>query len=193
MEGIKFSPGKVDKDTPKERPIFIAYTPYHPGFIAKAKQLNGKWSEKLGGWYFDPRDESEVRRIVEEVYGYNELEMPDLVQVVITLVGDGVNFADDCFICGRQVARRAYRDYAVKLGDGVIVIKGAFPRSGGSSKYPRLLNNSSEQVTLLVRDVPRKLAEREVARYQDVKIFETDVSTDTIRRVLEDKALFGTK
>jgi hypothetical protein len=63
---------------------------------------------------------------------------------------------DELLFGGRVIARRRYRDAAVLLGEGVIILSGGFPSRGGSMKHPRLA--PLDNTILQVRDVPVSLA-----------------------------------
>lgn len=179
METIKFGSGTF-KDG---RKAFWVYSPFHPDFPAAARGLGGKWSAEKSGWYFDARDEDAVRRLVRDLYGFDEYERPDLVQVVLHYPE---LYGEDLFEVGRQLARRAARDYAVRLGDGVILLGGTFSRSGGSRNHPSL---NGRGIVLLVRDVPRALA----STLAEAQIFEADATAEQIRGVLAAQELTGTR
>jgi hypothetical protein len=140
-----------------------ATTPYHPEFPAAAKRLGGRWSAAQKSWSFDGRDEAKVRELVREIYGTDDSAEADLVTVRYTVTAHDAGRAE-LYVCGRQVARRAGRDWVVKLGDGVVVVDGGFPSSGGSMKYPTIMGTDT---VVEVRDVPRRLAEAEDAEIVD--------------------------
>lgn len=133
-------------------------SPYHPDFVAKAHDLNGKFINGL--WAFDARDRARVEAACRDVYG-TAGEATATATVRLDL--DSWESTRAAFACGREVASRASRDYGVRLGEGVVVLEGGFPASGGSVKNPAL--SPRPGTVLEVRDVPLGLAEREAARY----------------------------
>jgi hypothetical protein len=71
----------------------------------------------------------------------------------------------ELYVAGRCVARRPARDAAVRLGPGVVVVRGGFCTTGGSAKRPAL---APEDGTILeIRGVPRPAAEAERQRYPE--------------------------
>jgi len=124
----------------------VVRSPYHPDFVTGARKLNGKWNDVA--WLFDTRDEQRVRSLMVKVYGTDgsPVETKDITVIV------NAHTNNPYFDYGRMIVERRGRDASVKLGDGVVILEGDFPRSCGSMKYPGLLSNG--EVTLEVRDVP---------------------------------------
>lgn len=129
-------------------------SPYHPSFVSGARKLNGKWN--TGQWEFDMRDKGRVHSLMLRVYGTNGEDNPELTDVTVVLDAHAPN---PFFAYGKEIASRPSRDARVRLGDGVVVLEGDFPRSCGSAKYPGILNNGT--VTVEVRDVPARLVKWE--------------------------------
>ena len=132
--------------------------PYHPGLPDKAKAIGGRWSSERKAWYFDERDEERVRKLAQEIYGTRgEGEQVDIVTVRVNLDDvEGAKYGS-LFLFGREIASRRSRDQRVRLGDGVIIVKGGFPASGGSMRNPSL---APEEGTILeIRDVPLSLVQ----------------------------------
>jgi hypothetical protein len=135
--------------------LFV-WSPYHKDLPSDAKKLGGRWSPQARAWIFDPRDESRVRDLYREIYG---TDGSPCETVTVRYTVDSVDEDEtELYVCGRQVARKRYRDESPRLGDGVVVISGGFPRIFGSRKNPRL---GGEGTVLEIRDVPRKCAEDE--------------------------------
>lgn len=157
-------------------------TPYHPGMSARARALGGKWHAGPKYWSFDVRDKGRVEEMCRTLFGMTgaEGETVEVVTLAVTLGGESGHSAavlgsgDEAWICGRQIARRPGRDMAVRLGEGVIILEGTFPSSGGSRNSPSLFNfYTTNTVVLEVRDVPKPLAEAAVKKYPDaVKVQE---------------------
>ena len=133
--------------------------PYCPEWPEKARAIGGKWDSARSLWKFDARDEARVRDLCVEVFGTDghPVEVRD-----IRVALDGLpSLGDSLWVGGRLVCRRRNRDWKVELGDGVVSVSGDFPRSGGSSKHPRL--DPMPGTVLEVRDVPLSIAEALVA------------------------------
>jgi hypothetical protein len=137
--------------------IIKTYSPYSKRFVDFAHMRNAKWSDSEKCWMFDPRDEFAVRSALIDIYGTDDYSSCEKVDVRVKM--DEVKCTKSLFMLGRELARRKYRDYYVDLGEGVAVIQGGFPDSGGSARYPEL--NPEEGTILEVRGVPKSLAERE--------------------------------
>jgi hypothetical protein len=150
-------------------------TPYLPELPPRFRALGGKWSAEQRAWYIDPRDDARLRAMLAEFFGQSA-ELVD-VRVNIDRLAGGQG---EIYGLGRQLCRRPGRDYNVRLGDGVILIAGDFPSSGGSRNNPRL---NPDNVTLEIRDVPRDLAERFKLAHLDCEILSHSPSEpDPIRK-----------
>jgi hypothetical protein len=137
-------------------------SPYHPDFVKAARRLNGKFGG--GVWTFDGRDTERICEALIEVYGTDGSMPVEVVDIEVVITGN--NGGDtSLFALGRQIAQRRGRDTRVQLGDGVVIVEGGFPASAGSAKYPRLVSNGP--VKVLVRDVPRILAEKAASEDPD--------------------------
>lgn len=139
-------------------------SPYHPGFVAFAKKRQAKWAKPC--WVFDARDREDVEAALRRHYGTAGEAVP-LCDARLTL-SEEVFYGTSLCELGRVVASRASRDYSVKLGDGVVLIHGGFPKSGGSVKNPDLA--PKEGTVLEVRDVPLAMAEALAAEDAEVAI-----------------------
>lgn len=127
-------------------------SPYTPDFVAASRKLNGKWYGPNRVWLFDPRDEERVRAAMVSIYGTDGSFVPETTTVTVIIDHSTDN---PFFAYGREIAHRFGRDSYVKLGDGVVIIDGDFPKSCGSRRNPGLVSNGT--VTLEVRDVPVSL------------------------------------
>jgi hypothetical protein len=144
--------------------IFVS-SPYHEGFVRKARQVGGRWDRAGKAWVFEARDEERVRDLLAEAFGARGDEdlSGGLVDVSLpagdrdfersgALRWDGWNRA---YFAGRLLAERPSRDSEVRLGEGVILARGRLSRSGGSMKNPSL--DFDADVVLEARGVPRSL------------------------------------
>lgn len=144
-------------------------SPYYPEWLVQARRLGGRWDPVAATWSFDVRDEAAVRTALREVYGTDGEGPVELVDVALTLVPG--TYARTVFALGREIAHRPGRDAPVRLGEGVRILRGTFPARGGSAKYPAI-GDLSQDVVLLVRDVPRDLALRARERSNHVQVVE---------------------
>lgn len=157
---VKIGHGKNSRG---EARIYAA-TPYLPILPRKMKDLGGMWDADRQHWSFDARDEGRVRQLCIALFGTDGSEAPYLVDVQIRQGGALRPLgSQELWCCGRKIAWRPSRDGEVRLGEKVILIAGGFPYSGGSARYPEVA--PKEGTVLEVRDVPRPLAEQEVARH----------------------------
>lgn len=139
-------------------------SPYHPDFVSHARSLNGKWNTSF--WKFDARDEQRVRDICTQIYGTDGAEVPTFdVQIDLEKYRLGTN---PCYGMGRLICERRSRDYSVKLGEGVVVIKGGFPSSGGSVKNPMCC--ADDGTILEIRDVPATIVRKEMESKEGINI-----------------------
>lgn len=148
-----------------------AATPYHPDFVKRAKQLNGRFGDLtlkgklVKAWFFDARDEARVREVCVLVYGTDGTPTETTtLRVNVSACCERVGVNESLMVAGRQVAFRPSRDVEVKLGEGVLLVSGSFPLSGGSTKYPEL--KPSEGTVAIVRDVPVAAALNAVAEWE---------------------------
>jgi len=128
-------------------------SPFHPDLPARAKNLGGKWDGDKRVWTFDARDEERVRQMCREVYGTDGTPMQT---VTIRMRLDGSQ-PQTIWQFGREIVTRPGRDERIRLGDGVVLIEGAFAASGGSRQYPAI-GILKAPVVLEVRDVPLEMA-----------------------------------
>jgi hypothetical protein len=108
----------------------VSVTPFNEEWNLRAKELAGRWNPKLKAWIFDSKEEERVRELARDIFGTDG-------SPVETVVVDYDLWADygggnEIWLFGRKIVWRPRRDDAVKLGEGVILLSGGFPRSGGS-------------------------------------------------------------
>jgi hypothetical protein len=160
--------------------IFVT-SPYNKIFIERARYLGGKW--KSPAWVFDARNEKMIREALLEVYGSDGEHKEELVTVELffpegysSVVGEAITFF------GRTIARAFGRDSGAKLGDGVVILSGGFT-SGGSMKNWHTTAYMGTRI--LVRDVPKKLAEDFYDRKVEIKIIEEEKSDITKEELID--------
>lgn len=146
-----------------EKEKLIVRSPYNTIFVTQAKKFGGKWSDP--SWVFDVREETRIRDLCKMLYGTDGVCSPDIVSVRAILRSPD----NDCYrgpitIFGRVVARAFGRDSGARVGDGVVILEGGF-NSGGSVKNWRTV--VKDKAEIILRDVPRGLAEKEIAKGAD--------------------------
>jgi hypothetical protein len=129
----------------------LVSSPYNEAFRKAARDLNARWDGNT--WSFDRRDERRVRDLCLRLYGTDGATQAATVTLRVRLGNTCAGAAD---LGGRPLAYRATRDESVTVGDGVVVIEGGFPRSGGSRASPAL--SPRPGTVLEVRDFPLPLA-----------------------------------
>ncbi len=138
---------KTGKRQSDNAPVIIVRTPYAPAWSPAAKALGGRWNAEQRYWLFDPRDTEAVRALCLKTFGIDPLaspdEAPELATVRVRLVGGPGRWnaetkayepptggiaatGDSVWLFGREIAYRGGRDYAVRLGAGVVIVAGAF-------------------------------------------------------------------
>lgn len=137
-------------------------SPFNRKFVKSANALDGKFDGGL--WIFDNRLESDVRQILNEVYGSDGQSEGEFVRFRIEWKDREFASTAPIEVAGRSIARAFGRDSGAKSGDGVIVRAGGFS-SGGSMKNWGTIVKSETIVELL--DFPRAKAEKLVNSQPD--------------------------
>ena len=140
-------------DVRKKDGSILVKSDYSKEFIKRAKMLEGVW--KTPYWVFPEENEEQVRSLLMDIYGEDGTpqETVDLLVDISQMDDD-----DTLSLCGRILCARRGRDSQVKLGEGVILMKGGFTRCGGSAKYPRV--SPEEGTVLKVKRCPMSVYER---------------------------------
>jgi hypothetical protein len=132
--------------------IIEVISPYNPEFVSFAHMRGGKWSKKKEVWMFDTRDEFAVRSALMDIYGTDDYESAEKVDVRFKY-NDLFEYYNDykAIACGYEFARAKWGN--IKLADHTVVIEG------------KLFNKANcvraEKGTIVeLRSVPKKAAER---------------------------------
>ena len=133
--------------------------PYNAAFVSAAKRLGGKWSAPK--WVFDIRNEQRVRAACMEHYGTDGLQPMDAVTLRIVFRPNHYEDRGAITVGGREVARAFNRDSGAKLADGIVVLDGGFTSGGSMKNWETRVRSAG--ATVLMRDVPRVLADRLIA------------------------------
>jgi hypothetical protein len=155
-----------------------AGVPYNTKFISAAKKLGGKWVAP--DWVFDARDEQRVRDLCRDIYGSDGITS-DLVTLRIEWRSGNASNQSAFTVYGRVIATAFGRDSGAKLGDGIVLLAGAFS-SGGSVKNWETTVGAGTVV--LVRDFPRAAAINYIAKQteNDRRIYSIEIEEALIDR-----------
>lgn len=138
--------------------VFLT-SPYVPEFNKDANGTAGIWNKAMNRWEFPASQEQRVRDLARKWWGTDGEDefASDIVTVRVDFLdGDGVkgHFGGiELYEFGRLVAKREARDVPVRLGEGVILVSGGFPNSGGSVRNVRF--EPRDNTVIEVLDVPR--------------------------------------
>lgn len=133
--------------------------PYNADFVQRAKMIRGRWDSAGKMWVFPIDCADVVRETLRAVYGEDGSECKRVnVRVTVT---DDLSEGESIVFCGWNICRRFGRDSAVKMAEGVALISGGFPSSGGSAKYPRCYPDPGTVV--MIYGVPLPKAEEMAA------------------------------
>lgn len=134
----------------------LIYTPYNADFVARVKLLGGKWQAEQKAWSVPSRAVAEVRGAMMAVYGRDDREPPETVDVILRFTKRyDSEYRSPITLLGRTVASSFGRDSGAKIGTGVLFLEGA-PDSYGSVKNWYTAIPAGSVVKLL--DVPKPLA-----------------------------------
>lgn len=150
--------------------MLAIYTPYSPELADAARKLSGRWNSTERAWTFDPRLEDSVRALLRSIYGTDGSDegASDLVTIRTTVpnIEAPRNGRAEWFCFGRLLVSRPSKFDAVKLGQGVVLVKGDFYAAGGSEKYPELAPMPGTVIDIY--DVPRATLGGEDDKYEIV-------------------------
>lgn len=144
---------EIKLDTNSGPRIYLT-APYNEDANSKYRQVGGRWLKKSRRWSFARGDIELVRQVLMDVFG-----VTDIVDETVTT---HVRVADwqwrgrrghpgKATFGGRDIAIRYQRDTPVRVADGVVLVAGRFPSSGGSMAYPEI--DAGEDVIVEVREV----------------------------------------
>lgn len=124
-------------------------SPYNKDYVARAREMGGKWSPTEKTWTFDEAVRDELMAELFTRYGYTGDDNPDMVDVEV----DAYFFEEGnrIVVGGLQVAYRYGRDTKVRLTEGWRVAKGSLTGSGGSRANPTVLGHNQFDGDLILR------------------------------------------
>lgn len=123
-------------------------TPYNADFVAKARNLRGKWAD--GAWWFDDSIEEYVKEVMLEYFGTTGETPYENCTLQISDYSQR-EYGGPCILFGRIIARAWGRNSNAKLGDDVVFISGDYTSSGSSRNWCTAL----ESATFLMKNFPK--------------------------------------
>lgn len=109
-------------------------SPYNPEFVARIKNLGGRWDAASHAWKISEQALEDARQIMRDTYG--ETDQPTTEPTVtlrVEITEDIWELRSPIVIAGRIVASASGRDSGARAGEDVAFIEGK-PQSGGSAK-----------------------------------------------------------
>jgi hypothetical protein len=123
-------------------------TPYNSKFVAKARNLRGKWEG--GAWWFDDSLLDYVRETMIENFGTTGETPYETCTLLVTNYTESI-VNDSVRLFERTIVVKPYsRDGYAKLGDGIILLSGT-AHCGGSRNNPAACISKA---TFEIRDFP---------------------------------------
>lgn len=114
----------------------LVYTIYNREWIDKCHELNGHWISNKKAWSFNKDYETYVRDALFTIFGFDEHSE----SIDVKYKAEDFRTSDETIKIGNKlVAIRNSRDSQVTLFD-TVVVNGKLDKSGGSTKYPAVLN-----------------------------------------------------
>lgn len=159
------------------------YTPYNKDFIARIKFVGGsKWNRTKGCWDVPTETLAEVRKLMFECYGENDISATDYVTVKLTFNESMSGSYRGITMFGKTIARAYDRDTVGTIDTGVVYTKG-HPMSGGSRKRP--LSWIEQGTEIVIHNVPKSLLGHEnIPEYVKVEIVTEEKSAEKTLKAL---------
>lgn len=131
------------------------YTPFNRDFVSRVKLLGGRWDGSA--WVVGEDAVEDVRKVMRAVYGRDDREAGEMVDVVLRFTEEVSELRDGVTILGRTIAKAWGRDSGARVGDDVRFTEGK-PRSGGSAK--NWYTEIPEGCVVKLPRVPKALVDR---------------------------------
>jgi len=142
-------------------------SPYNSDFVARARNLSGKFDRGLTVWKFPASQEQRVRDLCREIYGTDgNTDIPTITLRLTLKDADRWAAGSEIELCGRRIAVAFGRDSGARIAENVVVLSGGFG-SGGSRKNYRVTVEDGTEIELL--EVPRPAAERLLSELEENK------------------------
>lgn len=133
------------------------YTPYSPEFVSAIKRIGGaKWSGVKKCWTVSAEKVDSVREIMTSVYGENDLEGGEKVDIRITALYDVQSYSGSVILFGRVVCTASGRDSGARPGSEVDIVSGNISSGGSMKNFKAILEKGA---VVVMRGVPAALVE----------------------------------
>lgn len=119
--------------------------PYSSHFVAKIKQLGGKWDKPY--WAIAPSEEPQARALLRQCFGTDGTPEPT-VTLLVSLDHTDAEHHDSFFVGPIEVLRKFGRDSTPKLGTGCVVVEGQLLSQGGSRNNPAITYKSGTVIKI---------------------------------------------
>lgn len=150
-----------------------AATPYDKTYIKLVKEIGGKWDAKDKTWSVPADKEQELRKILLDVYGWEEQAEEETVK--IRLDGRYYETRQGIIALGDILVAKRWRRYGgVTLYNGAELVEGDFGWDGKSNMRPRVIGSETTDVITI---------EVEVTRYDYDRL---DLQSETHISIVED-------
>lgn len=134
-------------------------SPYCEEFVDFAHMRGGAWSDSKEIWMFDKRDEFAVRTALNDIYGTDDYESCEKVDLRFDFYGIYRRKSNwQLFACGRWFVRNKWDD--VKLANNAVVIEGDLYSKGNKVK-------GDEGTIIELRAIPKRAAEKFKKEYPE--------------------------
>lgn len=160
------------------------FAPYNERFVKRLKNFGDrKWNDEKKCWVIPANSISEVRQLMLEVFGENDLYSDSYASVKLSFSNDYTNRTPSIEMYSRIIASAKNRDIAGSISSGVIYTSGEY-YTGGSSKHPMVIIKGGSEI--VIKNVPIQLARTEVIPETiQVKIDDGSIDIDKEELILE--------
>lgn len=165
------------------------YTPFNPDFVEKIKKMGGKWNPSCSAWECKTNRISIVRDMLLEIYGYNDIVVPENVDIEIYFPEEVDSYRSGIYMFGKEICSAFGRDSGAKIGADAALISGEI-NSGGSCKNWRTKIYSDSVIRLF--NVPKEKFLEEKEDEEDfwkcqIKLLEKDTDSVSLEKLIEEK------
>lgn len=158
------------------------FAPYNERFVKRLKNFGDrKWNDEKKCWVIPANSLSEVRQLMLEVFGENDLYSDSYASVKLSFSNDYTNRTPSIEMYSRIIASAKNRDIAGSISSGVIYTSGEY-YSGGSLKHPTVTIKGGSEI--VIKNVPIQLARTEVIP-ESIQVKIDDGSIDKEELILE--------
>lgn len=158
------------------------FAPYNERFVKRLKNFGDrKWNDEKKCWVIPANSISEVRQLMLEVFGENDLYSDSYASVKLSFSNDYTNRTPSIEMYSRIIASAKNRDIAGSISSGVIYTSGEY-YSGGSLKHPTVTIKGGSEI--VIKNVPIQLARTEVIP-ESIQVKIDDGSIDKEELILE--------